>query len=165
MAINGVRFGEGINVIPVLAPVDGSSNPAGTLYVDLDLAHWCTFLVEFGVVTSGDSSTLTVSVECSTAVTSNATEQAISFRYRLSSIAGANAWGAITDGTSDGVEVGMAVDGMAMLIDVDPAAVAAKRANARWVRLWFAHSQSVLLYAAQAFVEHRYPGNVIPSST
>jgi hypothetical protein len=140
---------------------------AGTLYVDLDLAHWCTFLVELGVLTSETTDeVMTMIVECSTAESSNATEQAIAFKYRLSSIVGGNTWGAITDATSDGMTIDTtANDNMSILVDIDPAAVAAKRDRARWVRLWVQHANLVTLYAAQAFVEHRYPGNVIPSST
>jgi hypothetical protein len=155
-------FGEYENIVPLVAPIDGTTGSPASPYMDLKLAQAASFLLYFGVVTSTTATDeLTVTLEASTASTSNAGEETIPFKYRLSdTVAGGNTWGAITDATSAGLDLGASTvfDGMALLIDVDPAAVAAKKADARWVRLQItpAAAYSVLLYTVIGFIRPRY---------
>lgn len=159
------------NIIPVLAPVDRAAVAIGTEYVDLDLANWISFLVSFGSLTSDDTDVVLITVECSTAASSNATEEAIGFTYRLSSAVATNSWAASTAGTTDGVGTAAdgvnaaGADGKILEINVDPSVVAAKMADARYVRLWIAPTGPISILGAMALVETRYPGATIPSSS
>lgn len=169
--MNSIKFAEGMNIIPVLGPIDTAASAVATQYVDLDLANWCSFLVQFGNLTSDDSDVVVITVECSTAGSSNATEEAIGFTYRISGAVATNSWGTITAGTSGGI--GTSDDGVnaanldnkSVLIDIDPSAVAAKAADMRWVRVVLTPTGPITLAGAHAFVETRYPGNSIPSSS
>lgn len=155
-------FGEYENIVPLVAPIDGTTGSPASPYMDLKLAQSGSFLLYFGVVTSTTATDeLTVTLEASTASTSNAGEEAIPFKYRISdTVAGGNTWGAVTDATSAGLNMGASTvfDGMAVLIDVDPSAIAAKKADARWVRLQItpAAAYSVLLYTVIGFIRPRY---------
>jgi hypothetical protein len=161
-----VAFAEGMNIIPVLAPKDTAATAVGTEFVDLDLANWCSFLVMFGNMTSDSTDTVTVIVEATSDGASSG-EVAIPFKYRLSSAVATNAWGAITAGTSDGITVTAAAnDSMALWIDIDPAAVqGAGKTDGRFVRVFLTPLGPITLVSACAFVETRYPGNSIPSSS
>ena len=73
------------NIIPLVAPVDGTTGSPATPYIDLQESHHATFLMYFGVVTSTTATdTMTVTLEASTASTSDASEEAIPFNYRYS---------------------------------------------------------------------------------
>lgn len=161
MTYTGVRFGEGINVIPVLAPVDqGNAGTDNTIYVDLKRANWLTFLVMMGAMTSDASDTVTFVVDCST--DGSTTGAACAFQYRLSAAVGTNTWGAVTDSTSDGAAiVGATDDNKAILIEVDPATVAAAKEGACWARLECTNVGPISLISACAFVETKYPGQTI----
>jgi hypothetical protein len=134
------QFGMLENIVPLLAPVDlTSTNPVQSGYIDLANANRASFLVYFGVVTSATAAdTMLLQVQCSTGTTSNATEEFIAFKYRLgATVSVGNDWGAVTDGTTAGVSLGASTvfDGYPLLIDVDPSVVAAKMADARYVRV------------------------------
>lgn len=165
--MKGVRFGEGINVVPVLAPIDIAATATNTAYVDLDMANWITFLLQFGNMTSDTSDTVTITVEASSDGASSG-DVTIPFRYRLSSAVATNAWGAITASTSDGAAILTAAsDNMSVLVDVDPAACQTSdgMTDARWVRATITPLGPITLVSACAFVETRYPANAIPSSS
>lgn len=156
------NFGEYENIVPLVAPVDGTSGSPASPYMDLKTANRASFLIYFGVVTSATATdTLTVTLEASTASASNATEESVAFKYRLSETAAAgNTWGAITDATSDGLSMGASTvfDGFALLIDVDPQAITAKKPDARFVRVQLTPSAaySALNYTVIGFIEPRY---------
>jgi hypothetical protein len=161
MAYNGVRYGQGLNVIPVLAPVDqGNAGTDNTSYVDLKHANWLTFLVMMGNMTSDASDTVTFVCDCST--DGSTTGNACAFKYRLSAAVGTNTWGDITDATSDGAAiVGATDDNKAILIDVDPAVVLQAKTGACWARLECTNVGPISLISVCAFVEQKYPGNTI----
>lgn len=158
------------NIVPLVAPIDGTTGSPASPYLDIQSANRASILVYFGVVTSTTATdTLTITLEASTASTSNAGEEAIPFLYRVSdTVAGGNTWGAVTAATSDGVSMGAstAFDGYAILIDVDPAAVAQKT-DARWVRVQLTPSAaySVLLYTVIGFIEPRYKMTTMVKAT
>lgn len=166
--MNDIRFGENVKPLPVLAPANIVATATATQYVDLKLAQNVTFLASFGAMTSDSTDTVTVTLECSTAGSSNATEKAIPFVYRLSAAVGTDLLGAITSATSDGVALPAdTADNKALLIDVDPAAIANVGADYRFVRLVFTPNAEMgsCNVGAIAFVAPRYSGNSIPSST
>lgn len=151
------------NIVPLVAPVDGTTtNPIQGEYLDISSAQRASILVYFGVVTSTTATdTATMTLECSSASTSNASEEAIPFAYRISDTkAGGNTWGAVTQATSDGFSLGASTvfDGMAVIIDVDPQAVVDKKPLGRYVRVVITESSaySVMLYTMIGFVEPRY---------
>ena len=165
--MNSIRFAEGLKILPIKAPSDIVATATATSYVDMDGAHWATFLVQLGAMTSDSTDTLTVTVECSTAGSSNATEQAIAFQYRLSSAVDTDSMGVITAATASGVAVTAADDNKVLVIDVDPSAVAAVAADMRYVRLVLTPNAEMAscLDGVTAVLEPRYPGYAIPSST
>jgi hypothetical protein len=160
------KFAENQKVLPILAPQDITETTTYTQYVDLKTSNWAQFLVSFGNI-AGDAST--VSVEASTAASSNATEATVPFRYRLSAAIGTDTMGAITAGTSDGVSMTTSDDNKTLVIDVDPAALATNPgADFRFLRVKIAPASSsatATLVNAIAILSPRYPGNSIPSAT
>ena len=156
------RLGFGENIIPLKAPVDSAGTAFATPYVDLKNQLHVTFLAYFGVITSAsaDQSVL-VTIEASTSTTSNATEVAIPFKYRLSGATGANSWGAVTQATSTGVAVTTTDDGKALLIDIDSAAIEAAHGqrDARFVRMVVGIDAggTVTLNAVTAITDPMYP--------
>ena len=162
----GIRFGEALHVIPVAAPVDNDATAAWTSCVDLDMAHWVTFIVQFGALSSDGASCDDVQVDVvATSLNSTASATEIAFNYRLSSAVGTDAWGDITAATSDGIVVGPAMDNMSLLIDVDPNVVYSKSSVKRFVSVHLHPATSVTLHSAVAIIEPRYPGNSMPSSS
>lgn len=164
--MNSIRFAEGLKVLPLLAPQAITTSATASSYVDLDGAHWATFLVSLGAWTSDSTDTVTFTVEASTAGSSNATEAAIAYTYRLASAIDTDSMGAITAATTAGVALTATDDNKVLVIDVDPAAVAAT-ADRRYLRVVAtpsSHNASTLLSVC-AFLEPRYPGNSIPSAT
>ena len=163
----GIRYAEGLKVLPILATQDIAATATGTQYVDLDQVQWATLLIQFGAITSTDSTgEAIVTIEASTAGSSNATEGAIVFSYRLSAAVATDTMGAITAATASGVGVTQADDNKVLVVDVDPAVVALT-ADRRFIRAVISPTTDVTatLVSAVAILEHRYPGNSIPSST
>lgn len=163
--MNILKFAEGLKVLPILAPVDAVATTKQTEYIDMSKYHWATFVVQFGVITTG---TATLTIEASTAASSNATEAAIPFRYRLSDAVATDNLGAITAATSAGVTVATNADAKLYVIDVDPAALPSNPgADFRYLRAVIAPTtdMAACLVNAIAFLEPRYPGNSIASAT
>jgi len=161
-----VRFMEGMKVLPILSPVSlVTDDTVATSYVDLAHINWCTLAIHFGVITCD---TPVVTLECSTAATSNATEVAIGFQYRLSTAVDTddtNA-GSITTATSTGVTLAASDDGKVLFIEVDPSAIAAVAADMRWVRAVVDPvDASAIVGGAIAYMETKYPTNATISST
>lgn len=122
-----IRLLSAANIVPLKAPVDSAGTAYATPYIDLKDALSATVFVYFGVVTavSADQN-IVVTVEASTAASSNATEVAIAFKYRLSGATGTQTWGAITNATSTGVSLDTTTaDGKMLAISIEPAALVA----------------------------------------
>ena len=164
----GIRYAEGLKVLPLLAPQDIVATATASQYYDLNLSNWLTIVVPFGNVASTDSTGgVAVTVEASTAGSSNATEGAIAFQYRLSAAVATDSMGAITSATTAGMVVTEADDNKVLIIDIDPSAVAVT-ADRRFVRVVLTPTAEVtapLVGGVLAIAEPRYPGNAIPSST
>lgn len=162
-----LRYAEDTKVLPILAPQNIVATATASQYVDLKLAQHVTFAVQFGAMTSDSTDTCTVTVECSTAGSSNATELNLAFNYRLSSAVATDSMGAITAATTDGVAITAADDNKVLVIDLDPSAVANAGADYRYVRLVATPNAEMAScnIGAVAYIEPRYAGNSIPSST
>lgn len=161
------QFAEEFKLLPILAPQDITEVTTYTQYVDLKTQNWATFLVQFGNIAGADS---VVSVEASTAASSNATEATVPFRYRLSAAVATDTMGAITAATSDGVTIAAASDDNKLLvIEVDPAALPNNPgADFRFLRVKVAPASSSAtntVVGVTAVLATRYPGNSIPSAT
>ena len=167
-----MRFVQRNSLVPILAPVDlGAGATVQTAYVDLNLSHWVTFYVQLGVFTSDSTDTVTITVQCSSAGSSNSDEAEIGFSYRTA-VLGTDLWGTITTCSTAGLALNAAThDNYAVAIDIDPADVNAL-ADAdsheyRFLRLVLTTVAGVdsCLAAASAFLEPRYPQHLIPSSS
>lgn len=164
----GIRYAEGLKVLPVLTVADIVATATYTSYVDLDKVNWATFLVSLGSVASTDSTgEVVITVEASTAGTSNATEGAIAFQYRVSAAVNTDTMGAITTATASGAAISNTADNTVVVIDVDPSVVAASAADRRFIRLLITPTAEITatVVGVTAVLEPRYPGNAIPSST
>lgn len=131
-----INYAEYQNLIPLIAPIDAIGDAKASPFVDLKTANEAAFVVFVGSLasTSADQA-MTVTVEAATAAASGS-EAAIAFNYRKSGAVGANSWGAITAATSAGITLATATDDNKMLwIEIDPAAVLAAKADARFVRV------------------------------
>lgn len=159
-------YAETLKVLPVLAPYDaaGTSDTVYTQFVDLSKIVWGQFLVQFGAYTNAAGGLITL--EVSTA-SSSGSEEAMGFNYRLSAAVATDTMGAITAATSDGASIAATDDNKLFVIDVDPAAVAAKLADARYVRVGILPSSdnTVTIVGAVFIGQSRYAGNSIPSAT
>ena len=165
-----IRFCEGLKVLPVLAPAASASAGRGSEYIDLENAHWVSFHILFGAMTSDSTDTITVTVQCSTSTTSNATEIAMAFNYRLSAAVATDTMGAITAATSSGVAITAAQDNMLLCVEVDPSAIPSLTGytDHKYLRFWLAPSADIATaysVGAVAYIEDRFHGNSIPSST
>lgn len=167
-----IRFAEHLKVLPVLAPAaTTASGGRGSSYIDLKDVHWASFHVLFGAMTSDSTDTITVTVEASTAASSNATEIQVPFKYRLSSAIDTDSMGAITSAAAaTGVAVTAEDDNKVLCVDVDPSAIPALTGytDHRFIRIFCTPSADIATaysVGAVAYLEPRYPGNSIPSST
>lgn len=159
------RFAENFKIQPIITPVDTVATAKNSSYVDLKDLNWATFLVSFGAITTG---TATLTVEASTAGSSNATEAAIPFKYRLSGAVDTDTMGAIASATSAGLSITANDDNKILVIEVDPAALPGNPGeDYRFLRLVAAPTTDMAAFViGAAFVgTPRYPGNSIPSVT
>jgi hypothetical protein len=165
----GIRYGQGLKPLPILTVADVVATATATAYFDLDQLNWATVIVSFGAIASTDSTgEVVITVEASTAASSNATEGNVAFSYRLSAAVGTDSMGAITAATAAaGAAIPNTADNTVVLIDIDPAVVAASAADRRYVRLVITPTSEITstIVGAILIAEPRYPGNAIPSST
>lgn len=160
------QFGQYENIVPILVPQDIAGTATATPFLDLKTAHNASFVVYFGALTTTTASdNIAVTMEVSTAASSGS-EAAVAFSYRLSGATGANSWGAITAATTAGVTIASTDDNKALLVNVDPAAMAAALADGRFVRLVLTPTgMAATLVSVMAFVEPRYKMTSMVSTT
>lgn len=153
------RYVFGENIVPLKAPVDGIGTAFATPWVDLKNALHATFFAYFGVITATSADqAVVVTMEAATAAASGS-EVAVAFSYRLSGATGANSWGAITAATATGVSVATTDDGKMLAVDLNPAALEAALADARFARMVVGIDAggTVTLVANWAELDPRYP--------
>lgn len=169
MANKGIRYGEGLHILPVIAPVAFTTSAVNSAFVDLNVNHWCSFLVSFGVMTSDSTDTVTLTVEaCSIGTTTDDDNTAMAFNYREYSAVNTDSAGDITAATATGCSVdASADDAKLVLIDVDPVIAAKAVTSGRFVRVVATPSAQVAagVISIVAVLEPRYPANDSPSST
>jgi len=165
----GIKFAEGIQVQCVFSPLDIAGLTTNTRHVNLAGANWLSFLINIGVTSSATSADLEIGAVCSTAATSaSAVPTLIPFAYRLSSTLGTSqyVWSAITTGSSAGsVACSTGQDNISIWIDIDPSECAKVGEDYQWAHLLLKTSAAALPISVTAFVEPRYPGSSILSST
>ena len=162
------RFAEGLKVLPVITPANKTSATVESNFVYLKGVNWLTFMVHICTTTgSATSDVLTFTVVASTSGSTNTSQTALAFNYRLSAAIGTDTMGAITAATSAGYEVlQTALDNMVVIIDVDPAAVSKALTGASYVHLVITPSGSAAnILGAVAICEPRFPGNDIISAS
>jgi hypothetical protein len=163
------NYAENVKVLPVLAPADIVANATATQYVALkNVAGLLEFQISFGNIASTDSTGgVQVTIEASSAGSSNASESAIAFGYRLSAAVGTDNLGAITAATSAGVQVTESDDNKALLVYIDPSVVTTASSQYTHVRAVLTPTAEVTatVVGATARFTPRYAGNSIPSSS
>jgi hypothetical protein len=169
MSYKGIRYGEGLHILPLTAPVAFTTSAVSSAFIDMDVNHWVSFLVSFGVMTSDSTDTVTLTVEaCAIGTTTDSGETAMAFNYREYSAVATDSAGDITAATATGMSVDASTDdAKVILIDVDPAKVAGAVTGGRWVRVVATPSAAVAagVISIVAVTEPRYPANDSPSST
>lgn len=167
------KFAENEKVLNLLAPQDVTTSVAtASSYVNVEGAVGpIEFEIPFGALTStDDADSWTVTVEASTAGSSNATEQAIAYRYRLSAAVDTDTLGAITSIGSTGVPLtASANDNMLLHVFVDPNALAALGSDISYLRVVLTPNDTDFTAALFGGVICRFTpafaGNSIPSAT
>ena len=156
-----IRFGEALEVLPSLAPIAAITNDAArvTSFVDLSLAHWVTFIVQFGAISATDTGLITVAVEGSTTGADTDTEANVNFSYRISSAIGAApSMGAVTACASTNTNTVASTDvaNALLIIEVNPDEV-----QTRYVRVSIDPAADSTSYFSNAIVvkEPRYPAS------
>ena len=155
------------NIVPLVAPVAGTTGTITSPYVDLRNAQKASFLIMFGAITSTTTTDeMLITVECATA--EGGTEAAIEYRYRLSGAVGANTWGAVTTVASTGVGLGADdSDNKSVWVEVDPDVLAAN--DYRFARFKAtpspASQMEAYVISACAILEARYKQTTHISAT
>ena len=154
------RYAEKLHIVPVFSPA--GTTTFLSYAVGLKNAHWVTFLVNLGVMTSDSSDVGTVTVIATDTLgnSTDAEDVAVPFTYRLSGIMGTNEdWGDITAATASGMTFNATDDGKSIVIDVDPASIPALHSTAKGVRIAVDGTGLITQagIAVNAFVEDRYP--------
>jgi hypothetical protein len=163
-------YNENEKVLNLLAPQDIVATATASAYIDVSNAVGAIELqIPFGAVASTDSTgEVVVTIEASTAGSSNATEAAIAFRYRLSAAVATDTMGAITSAAAAGVAVNNASDNCTLFAFVEPSQLAAQGADFKFLRAVItptAEITSTIVGGVIARFRARYAQNVVPSST
>ena len=161
---------ENEKVLNLLAPQDAVATAKASAYVNVaNAAGTIEFDIPFGSIASTDSTgAVVVTVEASTAGSSNATEAAIAFKYRLSAAVATDSMGAITDAAATGAAVVNTSDNCTLHVFVEPSALAAAGADKNWLRVVITPTAEItetLIGGVICRFRPRYAQNAIPSST
>jgi hypothetical protein len=163
-------YTENRKELNLLAPQDIVATATASAYVNVaDAAGVIEFQIPFGAVASTDSTgEVVVTIEASTAGSSNATEAAIAFRYRLSAAVATDTMGAITSAAAAGVAVINTSDNTTLFAYVEPSQLAAQGADFKYLRVVIAPTAeitSTIVGGVLVSFVTRYAQNVTPSST
>lgn len=134
-----MNFLQSVHVVQLKTVVDGGTASTASAYLDTRLAAGeIEIEVPYGAFTSCDStSNIILTVEASTAASSNAGESAIAFKYRYNTTLGADSMTSLEEATSAGVTLTPATDfsNPIYLLYVDPAKVAELGTDYRYIRV------------------------------
>lgn len=161
---------ENVKALNLLAPQDIVATATASAYINVSqAAGTIEFQIPFGAIASTDSTgEVVVTIEASTAGSSNATETAIAFKYRLSAAVATDTMGALTAATSAGVAVINTSDNTTLYCFVEPDQLAALGSDFMYLRAVVtptAEITSTILGGVHARFLSRYGGASIPSST
>ena len=163
------KYNQNEKVQPILATQDIAATATATSYINVKNCVGPIELVfQFGAVTSTDTTgEAVVTIEASTAGSSNATEQAIAFKYRMSGAVDTDSMGAIADATTVGIAVTSTDDNVILSAFVDPAALAALGSDISYLRGVITPTTDVTatLVGVSVRFTPAYAGNSIPSAT
>jgi hypothetical protein len=130
----GIRFSQQLQAVPLMAPATLADGDFG--HVRLKNMQWLSFLINWAAITN-DTDNIVFKVYSTTCEdgSTNSADVALPFWYRLSAAVGGDNWGDVTyvSTGSDGATVVGTQDNMALIIDVDPAIIPSKDADATHV--------------------------------
>ncbi len=165
-----INFAEQIKVVPLMGSADIVATATATNYVALkDVAGLLELEFNFGLITSTDSTgEVVVTIEANAVndtSSSDSSEAAIAFRYRLSGAVGTDTMGAITAATTAGATIVNTVDNVTLLAYVDPSDLA--NDGYKYVRGVVTPTAEITstVFGAVARFTPRYAGNAQPSSS
>jgi len=136
MASHGIRFAEGLQVVPLYAPKTTTA-ASETEHVKLENLHWLTFIVMADTECGSATSTHNIYVKSTTAEGSTAAgDYALPFWYREAVVATDN-WGDITAVTTATgyAQFDASDDEPCILIDLDPSVIPSHDSDATHVYL------------------------------
>jgi proline racemase len=154
----------------LLAPQDIVATATPSAYVNVsNAAGTIEFQIPFGAIASTDATgEVAVTIEASTAGSSNATETAIAFRYRLSGAVATDSMGALTSATATGAAISEASDNKTLFLFVEPSQLAAVGADFKFLRVVIAptaETTSTIVGGVHCSFVPRYAQATQPSST
>jgi len=163
-------YNENKKELNLLAPQDIAATATASAYINVSqAAGTIEFQIPFGAIASTDSTgEVVVTLEASTAGSSNATETAIAFKYRLSAAVATDTMGATTAATSSGVAVLNTSDNCTLFAFVEPSQLSALGADFMYLRAVItptAEITSTIVGGVHCSFLSRYAGASIPSST
>lgn len=163
-------YNENKKELNLLAPQDIVATATASAYINVtEAAGTIEFQIPFGTIASTDSTgEVVVTLEASTAGSSNATESAIAFKYRLSAAVATDTMGTLTAATSAGVAVVNTSDNCTLFCFVEPSQLAALGADYMYLRAVItptAEITSTILGGVHCSFRARHAGASIPAST
>lgn len=163
-------YAETRKELNLLAPQDIAATATASAYINVaNAAGTIEFQIPFGAITSTDSTgDAIVTIEASTAGSSNATESALAFKYRVSATVATDNMGAITSATASGVAMNSATDNVTLFAYIEPDQLAQAGADYKWLRVVISPTTDVtvtLVGGVHCSFVPRYAGNAIPTST
>lgn len=154
---------ETYQFVPLLI-AESSAGTVGSNYVKVNNAQWVTFLLAWG-----DADTaVVVTVEASSANSSNASETTLAFTYRLSGAAsaGSDTWTASTTAATTGFSLTATTDtGKLAMIEIDPSEITEGQNYLRVVTTTTSFNSPTPATAIVAVLRPRYPQIEHVSST
>ena len=172
MAQHGIRFAEGLQVVPLKYPYDTTVD-SESQHFKLENMQWLSFLVNFGGVSGDSTDYVRFAVKSTTNVggSTAAGDYTLPFWYRLGGGIGDDNWGDITAVTTATgyVEVTLASTANLLLIDVDPSIIYAHDSDATHgyidMDVAMPGATDAIIVSIAGIFEPRYPQSEQKSST
>lgn len=150
------EYSQSLHIVPCLAPVDITNVTTASDVIDAGECQHVQFLLYFGALDVAG----VINVYESDDIVPTASTAIAGWTYRLSAATGTDLWGASTAGALNLAYAGTE-DGRIMLIDLNPAVLAAGRPYV-WVEVNPTAGANNLL-AIVALVTPRYSQEIVPS--
>jgi hypothetical protein len=134
--MNGIRFAEGLQVVPLYAPQTTTAD-IESAQVKLENMQWLTFLVSVGSLVGDTTALWNIAIKSTTEAgtgSTNSNDYALPFKYRLATL-GVDDWGDITAVTTATgyVQFNGTAGNVNYIIDVDPSDIAKHDSDATYV--------------------------------